>query len=263
MDRKIIFFDVDGTIVPHVKDHKSIHQIVKEAIKKTREQGHLCFIASGRSKGFLQDDILECGFDGYVLANGAHIVYQGKDIKKSYLDFHETKKLVQLLRQYHVDFLLETDEYYYSDKEDNYLIEWAFTVGAQQTCVKYGIDDYVISHTMKIQMYFDTDEKRNVTVKNLGAFFYEIYPGYPNVEASSKDVTKATGISDIIKLLEFDRKDSICFGDGLNDVEMFKTVGHSIAMGNAREEVKNVADEICMSSAQDGVAYKLKEMFHI
>ena len=32
--------------------------------------------------------------DGYVLANGAHIVYQGKDIKKSYLDFHETKKHV-------------------------------------------------------------------------------------------------------------------------------------------------------------------------
>ena len=58
-------------------------------------------------------------------------------------------------------------------------------------------------------------------------------------------------------------QDSICFGDGPNDVEMFETVGYSIAMGNAIDVIKDRADEICLSVLQDGVACKLKELFDL
>ena len=83
MNRKIIFFDIDGTIfctrLGHVTDR------VKAAIAQARKRGHLCFIASGRPWAFIADNIRELGFDGYVLANGAHIKFQDMDAGIRYL----------------------------------------------------------------------------------------------------------------------------------------------------------------------------------
>ena len=79
MEKKIIFFDIDGTLYTPVNN--GVTQIVKNAIQETRKKGHLCFIASGRPYGFIADNIKEIGFDGYVLANGANIKYQGQDLQ--------------------------------------------------------------------------------------------------------------------------------------------------------------------------------------
>ena len=79
MKNKIIFFDVDGTLFS--ADIGYVTQAVKDAIKQTREKGHLCFIASGRPFGYIAENIKEIGFDGYVLANGANIKYQDKDLE--------------------------------------------------------------------------------------------------------------------------------------------------------------------------------------
>lgn len=263
MEKKIIFFDVDGTIVPHIKDHKSINKIVKDAIRQTRAKGHYCFIASGRSKGFLQDDIIDCEFDGYVLSNGAHLVFQNKNLKVEYLDYTSTKKLIEFLRDNKIDYILETDEFYCSESKDNPLVPWCYEVGANEDCIQFSVGEYEYAHATKLQLYLENDKKREIINSQLNDFYYEIHPGFTNAEVSSKTRTKATGILEVLNILDIDVQDSICFGDGLNDIEMFQTVGHSIAMGNAREEVKNVADEICLSAADDGVAHKLKEMFEL
>ena len=54
-----------------------------------------------------------------------------------------------------------------------------------------------------------------------------------------------------------------CFGDGPNDVEMFETVAHPIAMGNAIEIIKEKAETVCLSIHEDGVAHKLNELFDL
>lgn len=46
---------------------------------------------------------------------------------------------------------------------------------------------------------------------------------------------------------------AMAFGDGTNDIEMLETVGHGIAMGNATQDVKAVANEICGSVQDDGI----------
>ena len=88
------------------------------------------------------------------------------------------------------------------------------------------------------------------------------------MEIYAKNVSKATGILDVLRLLNIDIKDSYCFGDGPNDVEMFETVGHAIAMGNAIQEeaidiIKERAESICLTVHEDGVAHKLKELFDL
>ena len=56
-----------------------------------------------------------------------------------------------------------------------------------------------------------------------------------------------------------DRSEAVAFGDGNNDLEMLKAVGHGIAMGNASDELKEIAEEVCGHVAEDGIYYYCKE----
>ena len=94
------------------------------------------------------------------------------------------------------------------------------------------------------------------------SFSYELHPDHHSLEIYSNEVSKATGILDVLHELNIDIKDSYCFGDGPNDVEMFETVGHPIAMGNAIEDIKKRAEIICPSVQENGVAIQLEKMFN-
>ncbi len=64
---------------------------------------------------------------------------------------------------------------------------------------------------------------------------------------------KGKGIEAILEYYGIDRFESMAFGDGGNDIEMLQTVGTGVAMGNALDNVKEVADEVCGTSADDGI----------
>ena len=92
---KVVFFDMDGTLLAQ-KDPTSIpcmSEYTKEILKEVRKQGHHLFIASGRPYAFLPEEVLEGYFDGFVLANGACIIYQQKDLYFQPLDKNKVKKI--------------------------------------------------------------------------------------------------------------------------------------------------------------------------
>ena len=95
---------------------------------------------------------------------------------------------------------------------------------------------------VKIEVWVKDQEELDFAISCYGAFQYELHPDNHSMEIYAKDVSKATGILDVLRLLNIDIKDSYCFGDGPNDVEMFETVGHAIAMGNAIDIIKEKAD---------------------
>ena len=64
---------------------------------------------------------------------------------------------------------------------------------------------------------------------------------------------KGIGVDKILEYYHLDRSQAIAFGDGCNDIEMLQTVGVGVAMGNATEEVKRAADEVCGHVAEDGI----------
>ena len=71
-------------------------------------------------------------------------------------------------------------------------------------------------------------------------------------------VSKATGIRRVVELLGEDMKDTWCFGDSINDVEMMQVCGHAIAMGNAGSMVKDACDYVTDDSSHDGIAKALE-----
>jgi len=258
--KKIVFFDVDGTL--YTPDLGGVSQKVKDAIKEVRSKEILCFIASGRPYGFIADNIKEIGFDGYVLANGANIKYQNQDLKTRYLHYHDVKTLIEKLKERHIEYVFETATYCYIDKKQKNLLSFYrnCNIDFENFCYEFD-EDEIMHQTIKLEVWVKDEEELEYAKSCYGAFNYELHPDNHSMEVYSKDVSKSTGILDVLKLLHISVENSYCFGDGPNDVEMFETVGHPIAMGNAMDIIKEKAETICLSVYEDGVAYKLKELF--
>lgn len=72
--------------------------------------------------------------------------------------------------------------------------------------------------------------------------------------------SKAVGIREMLKRLDFNIEDAYAFGDGLNDIEMLQEVGTGVAMENGRDEVKAIADFVTDSVDNDGVLKGLQRL---
>ena len=262
MEKKIIFFDVDGTL--YTNELGGITDNVKKAIAATRALGHLCFVASGRPYGYIADNVKDIGFDGYVLANGANIKYQNHDLEKRFLNYKDVKELCQKLKEKNIEYVLQTSTLCYLNKENKCLLDFykKCNIDFKNFCFDYD-EEEIMHKVVKIEVWVKDQEELDFAISCYGAFQYELHPDNHSMEIYAKDVSKATGILDVLRLLNIDIKDSYCFGDGPNDVEMFETVGHAIAMGNAIDIIKEKADEVCLSVKEDGVYYKLKDLFDL
>jgi len=82
------------------------------------------------------------------------------------------------------------------------------------------------------------------------------------LEIASKKISKLSALSILLdKKYDIDLADVIAFGDNYNDIELLKGVGMGVAVGNAKEEVKAIANKITLGNKEDGVAVTLEEIY--
>jgi Cof subfamily protein (haloacid dehalogenase superfamily) len=74
------------------------------------------------------------------------------------------------------------------------------------------------------------------------------------LEFASPEVTKAAGLAFVSYHLGFERERTVAFGDGENDIELVDWAGYGVAVENAHERVKELADFVCPSVDEEGVA---------
>ena len=75
-----------------------------------------------------------------------------------------------------------------------------------------------------------------------------------NIEINREDATKGRALLALAKHLGLEREQVMAFGDGLNDISMIESAGVGVAMGNAVDEVRRVADTVTATNDEDGVA---------
>jgi len=80
------------------------------------------------------------------------------------------------------------------------------------------------------------------------------------VDIVEKGASKVTGIEKYLALKGYRREETVAFGDGENDVEMLRYVHIGVAMGNARQTVKQAADRVTASAEEDGIMKGLHEL---
>ena len=81
------------------------------------------------------------------------------------------------------------------------------------------------------------------------------------MEAAPAQVTKASGARELLAFLGASMKETMCFGDAQNDLELFAGAGWAVAMENACAQVQEQAEAVCKSVKEDGVARYLEKYF--
>ena len=123
-ERKAVFFDVDGTLF---KQGKNVPKSTIRAIAKIRENGHLAFVCTGRSRVMVpKTPILDIGFDGVVAACGMYADYQGKLLFAEEMRQEVLDDILPVLQRTETMYILEGTEYIYYDENTigNAIDDW-------------------------------------------------------------------------------------------------------------------------------------------
>lgn len=259
---KALFFDIDGTLIEG-RDPKFNKPTVKtvEALKKLQENGDKIFICSGRGLTYLDKGILDIGFDGYILLNGATVFYDNKLIYAHTMDKKEVLPLMEYYESLGMEYaILDIDKTYVKKEFHNFqkrLMNYNIDKSAYTT--DFNMDDINICKLELSSTDFSNEEKViNSLPKDL-TYVVDPFNKECAIDIFPKNINKALGIQKIMEHLNIDQKDTFAFGDGDNDIEMLSFVANGFAMGNGTERAKKAAKIIVPSIFDDGVAFGINE----
>lgn len=257
---KVIFMDIDGTLV---NDNGVIPDSARLAVKKVRENGHLVFICSGRSKAELFDDILEVGFDGIIGAAGGYIEVNQEVIFHENVKAEDVRQLVTFFDEHGVDFYLESNGGLFASKNckqhlRSIIADYVKENPEAKEEVEKGLqpfhdtlidDEDLIREDINKISFLASDLPFERIEQEFASTFTVIRSTVPlfgenSGELSIPGIHKATAIAKLLEHLNIDKKDTFAYGDGMNDLEMIEYVQHGIAMGNAKKALKQAADDV-------------------
>jgi len=258
MKTKIIFFDIDGTILSHRNGH--ISDSTKKAIKKAQANGHLAFINTCRTIAEIEGEITDVGFDGYVCGCGTNISHQGTVLYQTTISKDITKMLINDLRSYQIDAVLEgTTTIYYDNQPLSPLIQRLHDSQANDRNLNVrSWDDNDITID-KFCMWPATQEGSDyICEKYKDIFDFIIRENGLLFEVIPKGHSKATGIELLLSHLNIPHDNTYAIGDGANDLPMLEYAKYSIAMGNSSEDILDIVSFITEDVDQDGIAHALR-----
>ena len=256
-DKLMVCLDVDGTIVNH-RDQMS--EAVRSTSRAVVAAGHEVVISTGRSLGATLPIVRELGIEhGYaVTCNGGVIArIAGTEVEVIHREvFDPSLVLATLWRTMpHAKYALENElgEFLSSEEFSD------FSFGAPARVVDF--DELLNSKAVRV-VVFSTDataEEFGQAVHGLGLSGVTYSVGWTAwLDIAAEGTTKASGLERLRGTLGFASEDTLAVGDGRNDIEMLQWAGTGVAMGQAPEEVKAVADQITAGVDQDGLAAVLQ-----
>ena len=250
MEKKLVFFDLDDTLL---KKDKSVSNNTLKVLELIKKLGHKIIIATARNKR-TSLPLVELLKPDYTIINaGSYIIDKDKKvIRRLPIDQNISKELVSVLPIMTSILSIQTEDILYtndiSDKSD--IREYNDFSNFD------GYDCYKI-------LVCDLDQKLGKEMGKKYNLDFENYFGGSWSRFSHIDATKAKALEFIASYEKVDLKDTIAFGDDYGDIGMIKVSGIGVAMANGLPDVKNSAKYICDSAENDGVARFLDQYFHL
>ncbi len=275
--RKILFFDIDGTLWT-MDGH--IPESTREAIRRVRENGHLVFINSGRTRGYIRDPkLFSLGLDGIVSGCGtmieANALCRGmsdcrRDISRTVEDENvifyrrmseeESQRVVDIVRRYRMKPILEGRDYLYMDLADFAGDRYAEYVRRQMGDALRTISGNRGNWEISKLSCDMKDADKAACFAELEGDYTMIVHNEAVVEMVPKGFDKGTGIREVCALLDTDIQDTYAFGDSMNDFEMIEAAGCGVVMGGGADVVKEKADFVTKELREDGIYYACREL---
>ncbi|PAB60469.1 sugar-phosphatase [Anaeromicrobium sediminis] len=261
---KLIALDMDGTLL---NSNKEISKENYEAIKKARENGVKVVLATGRPvdgvKKYLEeldmvsDEEYVAAYNGAVIQNGK----SGDIISKIPLNLDCYKELYELSKELEVNIHALTEKGVTTPKYNEYT-EVEATINEIPLMVEE-VSDIDENETIIKVMFIDDPKKLDDITDKIPEHIKEKYTvvrTYPIfLEFLDKRVDKAFGVKTIAENLNIKQEEIICVGDAGNDLGMVKYAGLGVAMDNAFDEVKEIANYVTLSNDNHGVAHVIEK----
>lgn len=270
MDRKIVFLDVDGTLIDY--DAKTPDS-AKVAVEKARENGHLVYICTGCSKAEIeQRDLPE--LTGMIGGNGAYVESEGKVVMHQGLSKEETKHIVDWCNERQLGFYLEANSGMYCndymlEQGPAVMVKYATGKGADVSAAEASAAGFVngFIHLTGEDLYRDDVNKISFILSSYQDHL-DSKKEFPELEANTwggkgehalfgdlgpTGITKKHAIEVLLDYLGADQKDTISFGDAKIDLSMFELCAYNVAMGNGGPEIKEAADYVTTDVNDNGL----------
>lgn len=257
---KALFFDIDGTLVSF-KTHK-IPQSTVEAITMAKNMGIKVYISTGRPRQLI-DNINEISHlvDGYITVNGAYCFE-----KEEIISFHpiaeaNVRKILSLANEMNFACMIvgEKDlKMYNSNEKVDRIFKDMLNVSDLGEDVL--LEKVLKQRILQLTPIITEQEESELLPLLQNVVSSRWCPDFADITA--KGVSKAKGLNEISHWRGFHLSQTMAFGDGGNDIAIVKEAGIGVAMGNANDSLKEVADYVTSSVDDDGIFNALKH-FHV
>ena len=257
---RAIFFDIDRTLYDHRSDF--VPPSTLAAIAALRARGIVPAIATGRGYAALPPRIAQLVASGeialVVSSNGQYNRLGDRVLSAHPLPVADIESFIRAFRAH--------------DWEYTFVSERHMAAGRSRGSshrVLHGYPCYIVApdyfrehavHQIVVLVPEAEEAALQTILADHGGRYRSVRSHASAVDLLHADGSKARGIADACAALGFAPQETMAFGDGLNDVEMFAAVGCAVAMGDACDALKAVASHITGTLEEDGIARALLDL---
>ncbi len=246
---KAVFFDIDGTLIS--LKTRVIPESTQKAIKNLREQGIKVIVATGRSINDL-GHIKHIEFDGFLTFNGGYcMTIDGQVMFKQAIHPDDIMNLIHYSENSAVSFSLMYEDKVRISHKSPQVIELYTHVNLPVPPL-YDKETLDVDNVLQVNVFIDPE--------NEGSFMQEVMPNSLSsrwtplfADVNPGGISKQKGVKFFCDHFNIDVSETMAFGDGGNDISMLKFVKIGVAMGNAGDNVKEVADFVTEEVDNHGV----------
>jgi len=257
----LLAIDLDGTLLT---PQHTISAYTKTVLNKAVDAGMSLVLATGRVPYIFHEIGNQLPLNApQITSNGATIIdlHTNTLLHEKFVPVDLVLPAMEAAQEIGLQLCYYSDKYLYAEQTLYDLHNWYLsgipvTITPDimslypQPCIKLGA--YGNATTIR--------EKRQELERHFAGKLYVTQTAQEWLEILHPEVSKANALKVVTRLLNVKPEEIIAFGDNHNDIGMLRFAGLGIAMGNAHDEIKAVADYVTLSNAEDGVAVALEKL---
>lgn len=265
---KIVFLDVDGTIITY---DNVLPASAARAIRAARAAGHRILMCTGRSKAELSPELTDLGFDGIIGGNGAYVEVEGRTVKHRLVTPEQCRRIVDWCHARGLPFYLESNNGLFASegfREDAREAVLAYSAGPGNPIP----EDMTVEDAFPLLTYggeLCRDDVNKVSfVLSSHQDYLDALRDFPDMAVGTwggvgeaalfgdfgvLGIDKAAAVRAAVEALGADMGETIAVGDARVDIPMLETCAVGVAMGSGGPEIRAMADYVTGDVDKDGL----------
>ncbi len=246
----LAFFDLDGTLLD---GEANITPEIAEAMNQLKQNKVLPVIATGRTEIEILNIRAAAGITSNIVMNGAFIRIDGEEVYNETIAPHISERMMAAVEENkHALSFYNPTNYWTTAHDENTIRAYQHVRSQLPKIDPFGYQTNDVN--MLLVLSQDRDEVYRQQFPELT--FYRNTPF--SIDIVNQGTSKGTAINKLKKRLQLEHVPTFGFGDGSNDLALLQACDHKIAMGNAINELKDLADFVTFKNTEGGIIHALK-----